>query len=199
MGYNESGKAFLTDALKELENYDVASAERDVTIDKVINEADASHAVPGSDALTIVSKSMVIDGNIASTTAVAVNGRVNGNITTTKELGVSGLVIGDSKAEVASFNNAKVQGNVASVDQITVSDGSIILGNLSSNHVSIDGKVKGLIKAASVADFGENALVVGEVITGAIHMKENARINAKITLSNKSVTEETEEEFNLGV
>ena len=191
---------FLTDSLKEIDAYDVDKTEQSVNIDKVINEAEmGSPALGAADTITIISKSMVVDGNVASTTSVAVNGRVNGNISTSKQLGVSGFVIGDSRAESANFNNARVQGNVTSVDRIIVEDGSIMVGNLTSNHVSVDGKVKGIITAENVADFGENALVVGEVITGAIHMKENARINAKITLSNKSVTEETEEEFNLGV
>lgn len=200
MEYNKPENLFLTDALKEISSFSAVGDENGVVLDNAINErAMSSMALDANENVTVVTRSMVIDGNLVSDSNVAVNGRINGNISTTKDLGVNGLVIGDTKSNSAHFSNAKVQGNINAVDSITVKDGSIIVGNLTSDNVSIDGKVKGIISAANVANFGENSLVVGEVLTSAIHMKENARVNARITLTNKNMPDADDNEFDLGV
>jgi len=191
---------FQTYALDEIAAYDVTTEEHRVVLDNSFNENELDHMTAGvSDNISIVSESMVVDGNIDSETAIALNGRVNGDIVTTNDMGVSGLVVGDIMAENVHFQHAGIRGNTKASGVISAENESIVDGDLTANNVSVDGKVKGTVRANGVVEFKRNALIVGQVMAGSILMDEAARINATITLVNQKSDRIDDSEFDLGV
>jgi len=186
--------------LKEIDAFDIIEDEQRVSVvDSCDESVFNSYSANDFDNTNVVSDGMVVDGNVSSDKYVAVSGRVNGNVTSAGDVKVSGLVVGDVKAANIQFNDAKVHGNSKAGGKIIVDGSSIVVGNLTANDISINSKVKGVIKAVNNVDFKESALVVGDVVTGAIHMDEGSRVNASIMLTNKNAVEISDEEFDLGV
>ncbi len=186
--------------LQEIDAFDIIDDEQRVAVVDSCDEAVFSKYLSGeAENLNVVSDGMVVDGNIDSNKNVSVSGRVNGNVAATGDVKVNGLVVGDIKAANVQLNDAKVHGNSKADGKIIVDGNSIIVGNLSASDVSVNSKVKGVITAVNNVDFKESALVVGDVVTGAIHMDEGSRVNASIMLTNKNAVEISDEEFDLGV
>jgi len=203
MEYKDLTNQLHTDAieeLKEIDAFDIIEDEQKVAvIDSCDESIFARYSMNDTDNINVISDGMVVDGNVEAGKYVAVSGRVNGNVTSASDVKVNGLVVGDIKAANVQLNDAKVHGNSTAAGKIIVDGNSIIVGNLSANDISVNSKVKGVIKAASNVDFKESALVVGDVVTGAIHMDEGSRVNASIMLTNRNAVEISDEEFDLGV
>ena len=203
MEYKDFTDQFQADAinsLKEIDAFDIIEDEQRVAVVDSCDETVFAKYLEGdSDNVNVISDGMVVDGNVGSDKYVSVTGRVNGNVKSAGDVKVSGLVVGDIKAANVQLNDAKIHGNSKADGKIIVDGSSIVVGNLSANDVSVNSKVKGLITALNNVDFKESALVVGDVVTGAIHMDEGSRVNASIMLTNKSAVEISDEEFDLGV
>ena len=187
-------------ALSEIEAFDIMDDERLVSIEDVCADTGLENLSNGlSEDVSVVSSGMVIDGNVDSEKIVSVDGRVNGNIAAVGDVAVNGLIIGDVDAENITFRNAKMHGNSTADGEIDVTGTTIIVGDLTAKDICVNSKVKGVITASNNVEFKANALVVGDVITGAIHMDENSRVNASIKLTNKNIKDVDEKEFDLGV
>ncbi len=203
MEYKDFANQLHADAieeLKEIDAFDIIEDEQRVSvIDSCDESVFAKYSVNDTDNFNVISDGMIVDGNISSDKYVSVSGRVNGNVSSASDVKVNGLVVGDIKAANVQLNDAKVHGNSKASGKIIVDGNSIIVGNLSANDVSVNSKVKGVITATSNVDFKESALVVGDVVTGAIHMDEGSRVNASIMLTNRNAVEIGDEEFDLGV
>jgi cytoskeletal protein CcmA (bactofilin family) len=186
--------------LKEIDAFDIIEDEQRVTVIDSCDEAVfAGYISEDPVNASVVSNGMVVDGDINSDKYVSVGGRVNGNVASAGDVKVNGLVVGDIKAANVQLNDAKLRGNSKASGKIIVDGNTIIVGNLSASDISVNSKVKGVITAVNNVDFKESALVVGDVVTGAIHMDEGSRVNASIMLTNKNAVEVSDEEFDLGV
>ena len=186
--------------LKEIDAFDIIEDEQRVAVIDSCDEAVfAGYISEDPVNASVVSNGMVVDGDINSDKYVSVGGRVNGNVASAGDVKVNGLVVGDIKAANVQLNDAKLRGNSKASGKIIVDGNSIIVGNLSASDISVNSKVKGVITAVNNVDFKESALVVGDVVTGAIHMDEGSRVNASIMLTNKNAVEVSDEEFDLGV
>ena len=193
-------QADVVKGLEEIDAFDIIEDEQRVAVvDSCDESVFSKYSAGDSDNSSAISNGMVVDGDVNSDKQVSVSGRVNGNVTSASDVKVNGLVVGDIKAANVQLNDAKVHGNSKAAGKIIVDGNSIIVGNLSANDVSVNSKVKGVITATSNVDFKESALVVGDVVTGAIHMDEGSRVNASIMLTNKNAVEISDDEFDLGV
>jgi len=191
---------FQSSALDEIAAYNVATEEHRVVLDNSFNGNELDHLTAGvSDNISIITSSMIVDGNVNSGAAISLKGRVNGNVTTSNDIGVSGLVVGDIEAENVHFQHAGIRGNTTAMGVITAENDSIVVGDISANTATIDGKVKGTVKTNGLAEFKRNALIVGQIVSGSILMDEDARINATITLVNQKSNHVDDSEFDLGV
>ncbi len=203
MEYKDFQNQVQQDVIRQLEEIDafdiIEDEQRVAVVDSCDESVFSKYSANDTDSSSVISNGMVVDGNVNSDKQVSVSGRVNGNVASASDVKVNGLVVGDIKAANVQLNDAKVHGNSKAAGKIIVDGNSIIVGNLSANDVSVNSKVKGVITAVSNVDFKESALVVGDVVTGAIHMDEGSRVNASIMLTNKNAVEISDDEFDLGV
>lgn len=187
-------------SLDELKNYSVEDDEQRIIVDSIINENEYDYIGAGiPDHITVISKSAVIDGDITTDSAVALNGRLNGNVTSKEDIGVSGLVVGQINGKNVNFQHAGIRGDVNADESVSVENGTIVVGNINAKTVNIDGKVKGEVQAVNSIDFRSQALMVGKVYTGSVRMDEKSRVNAAITLVNQANDFVDDSEFELGV
>lgn len=157
--------------------------------DPLANAGMVSPAPQGS--MTCVSNGMTVIGNIESDDAVFVAGKVNGNITTSSDVGINGLVTGDITGRNVHFQNAGVRGNTTASDSITLDKSAVIVGDITAEELSIDGKIKGIARAFNKVTLEANSLVSGEIISNGISIKDGARISAAITISNTDVADDS--------
>lgn len=188
------------EVIRSLCDFDISRVEANLTIEDPL---EGITFAPGSESIsmnvTVIGKSMVVDGDISTSSPVSVRGTVNGNISTTSDIGVNGLVNGDIKAESIDFNHAAIRGNSVAAKEVNLSNHSVAIGDIDGGKIVIDGKVKGNVTAKDALYFKSNALMVGSVVAGGINMEDGSRVNASITLTNKALANIDESEFDLEV
>jgi len=188
------------EAIRMLSEFNIDRAESSVRVDDPL---EGINFAPGSESVSmnvsIIGKSMVVDGDIKSTDPVSVKGTVNGNITTSSDVGVNGLVNGDIEADNVDFKNAAIKGNTKAQKDVSLSNHTVVIGDLDANRMIIDGKVKGNINAVNSLFFKANALMVGSIVAGGINMEDGSRVDASITLTNKAIVNIDDSEFDLEV
>ena len=188
------------EALNTLDEFDISKALDSVRVD---NPLESVQFVPSKEGVsmnvTVIAKSMVVDGNISTASPVAVRGTVNGDITTSSDVGINGLVNGDITAENIDFNHAAIRGNSKANREVNLGNQSVVIGDIDGGRITIDGKVKGNVNAVNALFFKSNALMVGSVVAGGINMEDGSRVNASITLTNKALSDIDESEFDLEV
>lgn len=188
------------EAMRMLSEFDIERAVNSLRVDDPL---EGMVFAPGADKISmnvsVIGKSMVVDGNIVSESPIAVKGTVNGNVTTTSDMGVSGLINGDIKAENVDFKNAAIKGDTIANSEVNVSNRAVVIGDIYADRMVVDGKVKGNITTTNSLFFKANALMVGAIVAGGINMEDGSRVDASITLTNKAVTTIDDSEFDLEV
>jgi len=188
------------EAMRMLCEFDIARALDSLRVDDPL---DGIVFAPGSENISmnvsIVGKSMVVDGDVYSNSPLAVRGTVNGNIKTTSDIGINGLVNGDIIGENVDFKAAAVKGNTKATREVNISNHSVIIGDINADKMTIDGKVKGNITATNSLFFKANSLMVGTIAAGGINMEDGSRVDASITLTNKTIQRIDDSEFDLEV
>lgn len=188
------------EAIRTLSEFDISRAQDSLRVDDPL---EGIQFAPGSDEIsmnvTVIGKSMIVDGDVTTSSPLAVRGTVNGNIATTSDIGINGLVNGDIVADNIDFNHAAVRGNSKAAKEVNLSNHSVVIGDIDGGKITIDGKVKGNVTATNALFFKSNALMVGSVVAGGINMEDGSRVNASITLTNRALTDIDESEFDLEV
>ena len=191
-----SENQFQTASLREIGGYDVNKEEHSIVLDDVCKtEALELYGSGMDDSLSLIPAGMVVDGDINSSQAISLKGRINGNVITDDSVDVAGLVVGDITADSVHFDSARVHGNSTANSDIVVEDGAVIVGDLTAEHINVNGRVKGFITASKYAVFKNQAIVIGDVKTGLINVDENAKVNANITLVTNNVDKIRDDEF----
>lgn len=130
--------------------------------------------------MTVISKNTVIVGDIRSLASVTIEGNVRGRVEVLKDATVQGMLVGDLTCKNARMHGSSVQGNVLIKENAYIDHNSTLLGNLSAQCASIDGKVKGNIEIGSKVEFRENAIIAGDIYTSTITVADGANIKGFI-------------------
>jgi cytoskeletal protein CcmA (bactofilin family) len=133
-----------------------------------------------SEETTIISKNSFVDGNIRSFANVTIEGSVRGKVDVMKDVSMQGLLVGNLSCNNADMQGSSVQGNIFTKGNAFVDNDSVLLGNLSAQYASVDGKVKGDMEIGSKGEFGANAIVLGNIKTGTISVADGANIQGYV-------------------
>lgn len=129
---------------------------------------------------TIISRNTIIEGNVRSFANVTVEGSVKGDIQSTKNASLSGKLIGNLQCNNASMAGSQMQGDITSKGQVKFDRDSLILGNITSSFLDMNGKVKGNIAISGKADFKSDAYILGDITVSTLTVSEGATINGKV-------------------
>ncbi len=130
---------------------------------------------------TIISKNTIIDGNVRSFADMRIDGSIKGSVETTKNVNVNGKVVGNITCDNAVMNSASVQGNITLKGQATMSSESMLIGDLTSQVASVNGKMKGNLTVAGKAQLDRDAVVFGDIKAGAISISDGAIVQGYIS------------------
>ena len=129
-----------------------------------------------SDEVSVLTESMIINGNIATEGALDVCGSVVGNIEALGKLNITGTIQGNSQAAEIYAENAKITGELKSMGSIKVGQSTVIIGNIYANSAVIAGAVKGDIDVKGPVILDASAIVMGDIKSKSVQINNGAVI-----------------------
>ena len=113
--------------------------------------------------VSTITSGMKIKGDIETTGSLNIEGKVNGTVTTQGKLVVTGLLVGDSNSSEFFANSATVRGEINTTGRVKISEGSVIVGNISATSAVIAGAVKGDIDVHGPVVVDTGSVIVGNI------------------------------------
>jgi cytoskeletal protein CcmA (bactofilin family) len=91
-------------------------------------------------------------------------------------------VTGDLEAAGVIRVEGRVLGNVQAGDQVLLSEGAVIEGNVSTREAVIGGRVHGSIVASDRIEIQADAVVEGDLSTPRLLIQEGGRVNGGVRM-----------------
>jgi cytoskeletal protein CcmA (bactofilin family) len=91
-------------------------------------------------------------------------------------------VTGDLEAAGVIRVEGRVLGNVQAGDQVLLSEGGVIEGNVSTREAVVGGTVHGSITAADRVELQAGAVVEGDIATPRLLIQEGGRVNGGVRM-----------------
>lgn len=177
-----SADDFNADLSKMLDKVEeeMAPAEEAIYVAPVAEEKLADMSVQPSkrpsDEVSVITESMIINGNIATEGGLELRGSVVGNIEALGKLNVTGAVQGNSQAAEIYAEGAKITGELRSAGSIKVGQSTVIIGNIFASSAVIAGAVKGDIDVKGPVILDASAIVMGDIKSKSVQINNGAVI-----------------------
>ena len=139
-------------------------------------ESTFSYTDEVEDENSVITKGMIITGDIVSKGSVDVLGQINGNIDILGKLNVTGAINGNSKASEVFADNAKIVGEVVSDGSVKIGQSSVIIGNITATSAVVAGAVKGDIDVQGPVILDASAIVMGNIKSKSVQINNGAVI-----------------------
>lgn len=129
---------------------------------------------------TIISRNTRISGDISSFANVTVEGSVQGDVKLTKNISVSGKIVGNIECNNAVMAGAQMQGSIASKGQVQIDHDTVLLGNIDTQYLDLNGRIKGNVDVGGKAEFKNDAVIVGDITASTISVIDGAVIKGYV-------------------
>jgi len=129
-----------------------------------------------SDEVSVLTESMIINGNIATEGALDVRGSIVGNVEALGKLNITGVIQGNSQAAEIYAENAKITGELRSNGSIKVGQSTVIIGNIYAYSAVIAGAIKGDIDVKGPVILDSSAIVMGDIKSKSVQINNGAVI-----------------------
>ena len=180
----ETVNGFDTDLSSMLDNVDTfeqEAAEESIYVapaaeEKVAVDFGNSSVKRPSDEVSVLTDSMIINGNIATEGALDVRGSIVGNVEALGKLNITGAIQGNSQAAEIYAENARITGELRSNGSIKVGQSTVIIGNIYAYSAVIAGAVKGDIDVKGPVILDSSAIVMGDIKSKSVQINNGAVI-----------------------
>ena len=169
----ETEEDSVDDLLKEL---DLLKEEKKDKGYKTMDDARALGHDEVIDETAIITKGMIISGDVNSQGSLDVIGGVIGNIDILGKLNVTGNIQGNSKAAEVYADSAKITGEIVSTGNVKIGPSSVIIGNIAATCAVIAGAVKGDIDVHGPVVLDTSAIVMGNIKSKSVQINNGAVI-----------------------
>lgn len=132
----------------------------------------------------IISKSMVVDGNLSLDEPIEIYGCVNGHVTSKSAVSLhNGRVTGNVQAESLSMRGGKITGPVQSKLSVVLSEGATIEGDVSAGQIRIEANasIVGNLSAHELF-VGERGEILGDVETQLLKTEDGSILNGSVKM-----------------
>lgn len=129
-----------------------------------------------SDEVSVLTESMIINGNIATEGALEVRGSIVGNVEALGKLNITGNIQGNSQAAEIYAEGAKITGELRSNGSIKIGQSSVIIGNIYAYSAVIAGAIKGDIDVKGPVILDSSAIVMGDIKSKSVQINNGAVI-----------------------
>ena len=134
------------------------------------------------ESMMIVTEGTTITGSIGTNTSMLILGSVNGDITCEGKLTISGKVIGNSFAMDVFVNSPRVEGNIGCTGTLKISQGTVVIGDISAGAAAIAGAVKGNLDITGPVILDSTAVIKGNIKAKSVQLINGAVLEGFCTL-----------------
>ncbi|MCM1134806.1 MAG: polymer-forming cytoskeletal protein [Clostridium sp.] len=143
---------------------------------KEIPAAPAAHTPKAGSEISVLTESMLINGNVATEGELEVRGHVVGNVEALGKLNITGTIEGNSHAAEIYAENANVTGELRSQGSVKIGQSTVIIGNIYANSAVVAGAVKGDIDVKGPVILDASAIVMGDIKSKSVQINNGAVI-----------------------
>lgn len=129
-----------------------------------------------SEEVSVLTESMLINGNTATEGSLEVRGSIVGNVEALGKLNITGNIQGNSQAAEIYAEGAKITGELRSTGSIKVGQSTVIIGNIFATSAVIAGAVKGDIDVKGPVILDASAIVMGDIKSKSVQINNGAVI-----------------------
>lgn len=129
-----------------------------------------------NDEVSVLTDSMIINGNIATEGALDIRGSIVGNVEALGKLNVTGAIQGNSQAAEIFADGAKITGELRSQGSIKIGQSTVIIGNVFATSAVIAGAIKGDIDVKGPVVLDASAIVMGDIKSKSVQINNGAVI-----------------------
>lgn len=130
---------------------------------------------------TVISKNIVINGGTVTGFAnVRIDGSVKGDVKITKDVNVTGKVVGDIECNNAVMSGSSIQGSVLSKGQVRMDRDSVLLGDVNTQYLDMNGRIKGTVDVSGKAEFKSDSVIIGDITASTITVLDGAVIKGYV-------------------
>lgn len=134
-----------------------------------------------SDEVSVLTDSMLINGNIATEGSLEVRGSIVGNVEALGKLNITGAIQGNSQAAEVYAEGAKITGELRSAGSIKIGQSTVIIGNIYANSAVVAGAVKGDIDVKGPVILDSSAIVMGDIKSKSVQINNGAVIEGMVS------------------
>ncbi|MBD5546532.1 MAG: polymer-forming cytoskeletal protein [Lachnospiraceae bacterium] len=134
----------------------------------------SSKSVSGE--VSVLTESMIINGNIATEGALEVRGRIVGNVEALGKLNITGEIQGNSQAAEIYAEGARITGELRSQGSIKIGQNAVVLGNVYANSAVIAGAIRGDLDIRGPVILDTSAIVMGDIKSKSVQINNGAVI-----------------------
>ncbi len=134
-----------------------------------------------SDEVSVLTDSMLINGNIATEGSLEVRGSIVGNVEALGKLNITGAIQGNSQAAEVYAEGAKITGELRSAGSIKIGQSTVIIGNIYANSAVVAGAVKGDIDVRGPVILDSSAIVMGDIKSKSVQINNGAVIEGMVS------------------
>ena len=132
--------------------------------------------------VAFIPKGTVINGNIDMNGKLDMHGEINGNIVSNDHVTLFGDVTGDIKVNSIYAKDSFVEGKIECVQDAEISENTVILGDINSENLVVDGAIQGKLDVKGGITIGEKAIVDSDIKAKSIQVSNGAAINGNCSL-----------------
>lgn len=143
------------------------------------------NSVSVSEPSAVISKLMVITGDVKLDTKLLLAGKVTGHIYCDDQIEVQndGVVEGNITAKSIKLSGGKITGNITCEGTVETDKDTVINGNISASVIVISGKVTGEIRAKESVMLSSTAVIKGDLYSAAISVEKGALLEGKYSVT----------------
>jgi len=131
----------------------------------------------------IIPADMVINGNITTSSNMRIMGNIVGNVECEGNICLMGNIQGNVSAGNLTVQHGGLDGDVSVQENITIEDGSVLVGNLAAQNIYSNAKTEGRIQASGAVELRERAFVQGDITAGSLSVNAGAKIKGMVEIS----------------
>jgi cytoskeletal protein CcmA (bactofilin family) len=132
---------------------------------------------------TLITKGTTINGSIISDCSLDVMGTINGDIECLGKLTISGKVTGNSVASEVFVNTDRLDGSINCEGCVKISQGTIVVGDVTATSAVFAGAVKGEIDVNGPVVLDSTAIIKGNIKAKSVQMNNGAILDGFCSLS----------------
>jgi len=180
---DEPAAAPKAEPVKEETKPVTSSVFKEESAEEIVNQIQSdifSETAPADNGEeTVISKSVVIEGNVRTTSKLTIRGEVTGNVISTADLVITGKVGGSIQGSKIKLSQCEINDTVTATSEIVISPNSVINGDVKAGTIVSEGTINGNIDADSVT-LANSSKTVGDITCKTIRINEGASLKGKL-------------------